>query len=251
MLSKIKKGVTPSLEINNKNDKTLDGAHKYYVPPFFKETVNGTFANKVSATKTWNKTLWHYCNFHNHHNGTRCHKHNATDCKSRLRHVQSNASPPAANLAHDESPNKESSADQPVLNDDSNDITSFLASVLNMSGDNPELQEKITMALSAANLMWLLCHGLTEIAPDIYIYLIFTFPWPVLFPSFHGFFFVSSIASLSKGEGEIKSATTITMLLPSRPFEYYIETLIHFSPSPPPSIFLMTLPILHLWLSTR
>ena len=52
MLSKIKKGVTPSLDINKKNDKTLDGAHKYYAPPFFKETVNGTFANKVSATKT-------------------------------------------------------------------------------------------------------------------------------------------------------------------------------------------------------
>ena len=67
-----------------------------------------------------------------------------------------------------------------------------------MSGDNPELQEKIAMALSAANLMWLLCHGLTEIAPVIYIYLLFTFPWPVLFLSFHGFFFISSIASLRK-----------------------------------------------------
>ena len=67
-----------------------------------------------------------------------------------------------------------------------------------MSGDNTELQDKITMALSAANLMWLLCHGLTEIAPVIYIYLLFTFPWPVLFLSFHGFFFVSSIASLRK-----------------------------------------------------
>ena len=80
-------------------------------------------------------------------------KHKATDCKSRLRNVQSNASPPAANLAHEESPNKEPSAAPPVPTNDGNNITSLLASTLNMSGDNPELQEKIAMALSAANLM--------------------------------------------------------------------------------------------------
>ena len=83
----------------------------------------------------------------------RWHTHKTTDCKSRLRHVQSNASPPEANLANDESPNKEPSSDQPVLTDDGNGITSLLESALNMSGDNPEYQEKISMALSAANLM--------------------------------------------------------------------------------------------------
>ena len=81
------------------------------------------------------------------------HKHKATNCKSRLRHFQSTASPPAANLANDESPNKEPSANQPVLTNDGNDITSLLASSFNMSGDNPELQEKIATALSAGNLM--------------------------------------------------------------------------------------------------
>ena len=60
MLSKIKKGVTPSLDINKKNDKALDGARKYAVPPFIKDTVNDTIANKVGDTKTWNKTLWYY-----------------------------------------------------------------------------------------------------------------------------------------------------------------------------------------------
>ena len=117
MLSKIKKGVTPSSDIDKNNDKALDGARKYAVPPFFKETVNSTIANKVGDTKTWNKTLWYYCDFPNHHNGMRRHKHKATDCKLRLCHVQSNASPPAANLAHEESPKKEPSADQPLPTD--------------------------------------------------------------------------------------------------------------------------------------
>ena len=111
MLSKIKKGVTSSSDIDKKNDKTLDGARRYAIPPFVKETFNDTIANKVSDTKTWNKTLWYYCDFPNHRNGMRWHKHKATDFKSRLCYVQSNASPPAANLANDESPNKESSAD--------------------------------------------------------------------------------------------------------------------------------------------
>ena len=55
-LSKIKKGVTPSSYIDKKNDKALDGAHKIAVPPFFKDTVNGTIYNKVGDTKTWKKT---------------------------------------------------------------------------------------------------------------------------------------------------------------------------------------------------
>ena len=153
MLSKTKKGVTLSSNINKNNDKALDGARKYAVPPCVKETVNNTIANKVSDTKTWNKTLWYYCDLRNHRNRMRWHKHKATDCKSRLCHLQSNASTPASNLANDKSPHKEASADQPVSTDDGNDITSLLASALNMSGDNPELQEKITMALSSANLI--------------------------------------------------------------------------------------------------
>ena len=102
MLYKIKKGVTPSSDIDKKNDKDLDGAHKYAVPPFVKDTVKGTISNKVGDTKTWNKTLWYYCNLPYHRNGMHWHKHKATDCKSRLRHLQSNASPPTANLANDE-----------------------------------------------------------------------------------------------------------------------------------------------------
>ena len=68
------------------------------------------------------------------------HTHKATDFKSRLHHVQSNALPPAANLTNNESPKKEPSADQPAPTDDGNDITSLLALELNMSGNNPELQ---------------------------------------------------------------------------------------------------------------
>ena len=153
MLSKIKKGVTPSSDIDKNNDKALDGARKYAVSPFVKDTVNGTIDNKFGDTKTWNKKLWYYCNFHNNRNGMRWHKHKAADFKSRLRHVQSNASPPAANLANDESPNKEPSADQPVPTNDGNDTTSLLASALNTSDENPELQKKIAMALSADNLI--------------------------------------------------------------------------------------------------
>ena len=137
MLSKIKKGVTPSSDIDKKNENSLDGARKYAVPPFVKDTFNGTIAQKVSDTKTWNKTLWYYCDFPNHCNGMRWHKHKATDCKPRLCHVQSNTLPPAANLAHDESPNKEPSANKTVPKDDGNGITFLLASSLHMSGDNP------------------------------------------------------------------------------------------------------------------
>ena len=153
MLSKIKKGVTPSSDINKKNDKALDGTHKYAIPPFVKDTVNVTIANKVGDTKTWNKTLWYYCNFPNHRNVMRWHTHKATNYKSCLRYVQYNASPPAVNLANDESQNKEPSADKHVTPNDSNDINSLLTLALNMSGNNPELQEKIAMSLSAANLM--------------------------------------------------------------------------------------------------
>ena len=131
----------------------MDGACKYAVLTFFKNTVKGTIANKVGDTKTWNKTLWYYCDFLNHRNGMCWHKHKATDCKSRLCYVQSNALPPAANLANDESPNKEPYANQPVLTDDGNGITFLLVSALNMSDDNPELQEKVAMDLSAANLI--------------------------------------------------------------------------------------------------
>ena len=99
---KSKKGVTPSSYIDKKNDKALDGAHKYSVPPFVKDTVNGTIANKVGDNKTWNKKLWYYCDFPNHRNGMRWHKQKATHFKSRLRYLQSNASPPTANLANDE-----------------------------------------------------------------------------------------------------------------------------------------------------
>ena len=111
MLSKIKKIVTPYSDIDKKNDRVLDGIHKYTVPPFVKDTVNGTIANEIGETKTWNKTLWYYCEFPNNHNGMCRHKHKATNCKLRLCHVQSNASPPSANLAHEESPKKEPSAD--------------------------------------------------------------------------------------------------------------------------------------------
>ena len=83
----------------------------------------------------------------------RWYTHKAIDCKSRLGHVQSNASPPAANLSSDESPKKEPSAEQPAPTNDGNDTTSLLASALNMSGNNTDLQEKIAMTLSASNLM--------------------------------------------------------------------------------------------------
>ena len=79
MPSKIKKGVTPFSDIDKNNDKALDGARKYAVLPFVKDTVNGTIAKKVGDTKTWNKTLWYYCDFPNHRNGMRCNKHKATD----------------------------------------------------------------------------------------------------------------------------------------------------------------------------
>ena len=98
--------MTPSSDIDKKNDNAVDGARKYDVPPFVKYTVNGTISNKVGDTKTWNKTLWYYYGFPNHRNGMRWHKHKATDFKSRLCHLQSKASPPAANLANDESPKK-------------------------------------------------------------------------------------------------------------------------------------------------
>ena len=83
----------------------------------------------------------------------RWHTHKATDCKLRLHHVQSNALPPVSKLANDESPNKEPSAYQPVPTDDGNGITYLFASALNMSSDNQELQERIAMTMSTANLM--------------------------------------------------------------------------------------------------
>ena len=52
MLSKIIKGVTPCSEIDKNKNKALDGTRKYAVPPFFKDTVNGTIAKKVGDTKT-------------------------------------------------------------------------------------------------------------------------------------------------------------------------------------------------------
>ena len=73
MLSKIKKGMTPSSDIYKKIDKALDGARKYAVPLFVKDRVNGTIGNKVGYTKTWNKSLWYYCDFPNHRNGMRWH----------------------------------------------------------------------------------------------------------------------------------------------------------------------------------
>ena len=54
------------------------------------------------------------------------------------------------------------------------------------------------MDLLASNLVWFLLYGLTKIAPIISVYLLFTFPWPVLYLSLHIFFFVSSITLLLK-----------------------------------------------------
>ena len=83
----------------------------------------------------------------------RWHKHKATDCKPCLRHFKSNPPLPAAKLATDESPDEEPANDQLATPNDSNRINSLLASALNMCGNNPELQERITMDLSAANLV--------------------------------------------------------------------------------------------------
>ena len=99
----------------------------------------------------------------------RWHTHKATDCKLRLHHLQSNPPLTAANSDTDESPDEEPANDQPAQPDDSNNITSLLVSTLNMCGDNPELQERITMDLSSANLVWFLQHVLTKIEPIIYV----------------------------------------------------------------------------------
>ena len=104
------------------------------------------------------------------------HNHKATDYKSRLRHFQLNPPLPAANLDTNESWDEEPSDDQPGPPNYIKDITSLLSSALNLIDDNPELQEKIKMALSTANLVWVLRHGSTKIAPIISVYLIFMFP---------------------------------------------------------------------------
>ena len=57
----------------------------------------------------------------------RWHKYKATNFQSRLRHFQSNLPLPAANLATDESQDKEPADDQPAPPDDSDNITSLLA----------------------------------------------------------------------------------------------------------------------------
>ena len=95
----------------------------------------------------------------------RWNKHKATNFKSRLRHFQSNPPLPAANLDNDELPDEEPAYDQPTPPNNSNDITSLLELDLNMCGDNPELQERTTMALSEANHVGVLRPGLTKIAP--------------------------------------------------------------------------------------
>ena len=194
MLSKIKNRTTPYSAAAKKNKKLSDGTLNYVLLPFAKETVNGTIAYKVGNTKTWKETVCQYCDFPNHCDGMHWHKHKATNCKSRLRNFQSNQPLTAANLATDESPYEEPADNQPDRPDDSNGITSLLASALKMCGDNPEIQGRTAMALLAANLVCVLRHGLTKIAPIISVYLLFTSPWPVLYLSLHIFFLISSIA---------------------------------------------------------
>ena len=83
----------------------------------------------------------------------RWHKQKATNCKSRPRHLKSNPPLPAENLANDNSPDEEPADDQPAPPDDINDSTSLLSLALNMCDVNPELQERIAMALLEANLV--------------------------------------------------------------------------------------------------
>ena len=153
MLSKIKNWTISSSDAAKKNNKASYGTQKSVFPHFVKETVNGTIDYKVGNTKTWKGTVWHYCYFTNHCDGMRWHTHKATDCKLRLHHLQSNPPLTTANSDTDESPDEEPANDQPAQPDDSNNITSLLVSTLNMCGDNPELQERITMDLSSANLV--------------------------------------------------------------------------------------------------
>ena len=51
MLSKIKKGATPSSEIDKNNYRALDGARTYAVPTFVMDTVNVTIAKKLVIPK--------------------------------------------------------------------------------------------------------------------------------------------------------------------------------------------------------
>ena len=66
------------------------------------------------------------------------------------------------------------------------------------------------MALLSANLVWVLRHELIKIAPIISVYIIFTFPWPVLYISLNFFFFVYSVTLLRKDREKSHS------LLPSK-----------------------------------
>ena len=125
MLSKIKNRTAHSSAAAKKNNKSSDGTQRYVLPPLLKETVNGTVAYKLGNNKIWKETVWHYCYFPNHRDGMRWHKQKATDCKSHLRHWQSNPPLLAANLATDNSPDEESADNQPAPPDDSNDITSM------------------------------------------------------------------------------------------------------------------------------
>ena len=136
-------------------------------PPWIKHwqhNVNGKqIKYKVGDTKNWKGETWHYCDCPNHRNCIKWHLHTAEDCTTRQRWLKKEKIKIEANAADADDEDSEpaeikleppqpsapgSEVTPPPTN---NDVTSLLATALNLLGDNPTARDLVADALNAAH----------------------------------------------------------------------------------------------------
>jgi len=133
-------------------------------PPFAKwfksPTSEGYVEYKAGDTKDYNGKPWHYCDAPNHRNRIKWHTHATSECHTRSSWLKTDEGAAAtANIApvtvifEDTA----SAAERAVLSDSTSsnpsNVTTLLASALNMVGDNDNIKDLIAKAINTAASM--------------------------------------------------------------------------------------------------
>ena len=169
MLAKKTKTKTKTKNSKRKreDDDDDDDKSKASLPPWIKHwqhTVDGVKVKyKVGDSKKWQGETWYFCDYPNHRDRAKWHTHSAETCRTRKRWLK-NKKKITANEADidndtDEVPSDTSEEETPEPKPDdatssaSKDVTSLLATALNLLSDNPQARDLIADAINAAQNM--------------------------------------------------------------------------------------------------
>jgi hypothetical protein len=138
----------PAAVANKPKPKPAADAKPRKMPPFVKhfksDTASDSKPYKVGDTKTWDNTLWYFCDCPNHRERVKWHTHPATDCRTRLKWLENQGTVQGKVADLDDDTTDADPSEPPAA-----DITGLLASAMNMVGDNSVAHDLIADALNA------------------------------------------------------------------------------------------------------